>query len=80
MSDPYADIVLAAAELKVTAMPQYQSFLHALEVLDKKLKADLLAAEPGGIFQAQGQAQVITKLRGKLEECLRLRDEMTRRK
>lgn len=79
MSDPLTDVMLAAAELKLTAMPQYQMFVRTLQVLESRLKDDLAAASASTIFTQQGKAQLMTQLMKKLEDPVKSRDELKRR-
>jgi len=79
MADPFTSIVLAASELKIAAMPQFNVLVAALKELEEKLKTDLVAADPDKIFTAQGQAQLATQLRKKLDDCIKLREELKRR-
>jgi hypothetical protein len=73
MSDPAFGIVMAAVELKLAAPREYDGLVEAMKTFEQRCMADFLAAEAGGIFLAQGKAQVVTQLRQKLENCLKLK-------
>ena len=80
MSDPWVNVVLAAADLKVAAPREYDKFLEVLKGVEDRCRDDLQAAEPNVIFPAQGKAQLVTQLRQKLETCLELRAKYEARK
>jgi hypothetical protein len=77
--DPLSALVLAAAEMKIAAMPQFNAVVTALKELEEKFKTDLMAAEPDQIFGAQGRAQLARQIRQKFEDCLKLREDIKRR-
>jgi hypothetical protein len=79
VSDPYSAIVLAAAELKIAAMPQYNAMMRALGDLEERLRADLVAADKDMVFTQQGKCQLAGQLFKKLDDCIKLREELKRR-
>jgi hypothetical protein len=72
-NDPWYDITMTASNLKVAVPEQFEALVEALKQLEEKYKSDLLAAEAGGILNAQGRASVITEVRKRLETCLEKR-------
>jgi hypothetical protein len=72
-NDPWYDITIAASNLKIAVPDQFDRFVEALKQLEEKYKSDLLAAEAGGILNAQGQASAATELRKRVEMCLEKR-------
>ena len=79
MSDPFTTIVLTASELKIAAMPQFNAFAQALVELEDRLKTDLVVASKDDVFTQQGKCQIVSQLRKKIEDCIKLREELKRR-
>jgi len=80
MRDPFYDVVLAAAELKLAAPREYEKLLVAVRLVEERCRNDLLSAEANVIFPVQGKAQLVTHLRQKLENCLQIKAETEARK
>jgi hypothetical protein len=70
MNDPMYALTMAAANLKVTAPEQFEALLGAFQLVVDKENTALLSAPAGGIFQAQGRANLAKELRDRLEKCL----------
>jgi hypothetical protein len=72
-------IVMAAANLKVTAPEQFEQLVEAFRQLEERYKTDLIVADSSVIFGFQGRAWLGSQLRQKLERCLELRNNYEKR-
>ena len=78
-NDPYYEITMAAANLKVAAPEQFDRLLEAFRQLEEREKMALIGAGPGAIFNAQGEAAMVVRLRKRLKNCLEQRAHYQKR-
>lgn len=67
------ELTMAAANLKAAVPEQFAVFVEAVKLLEEKYKSDLIAAEAGGILNAQGRTAAIVEIRKRLETCFEKR-------
>jgi hypothetical protein len=79
MADPFHDVAMAAADLKIAAPREFDVFVATLDKLEKRMMADLLAAGPDGIFTSQGKALLSQQLKKKIEECMSIKNQTDNR-
>jgi len=71
-NEPLTPVVLAAADLKRASPEYYDVFVKAMKAYADRTLKDYLASDANGILGAQGKAQVLDQLAGKLENCFQL--------
>jgi len=77
--DPLYEITMAAADLKISLPEQYGRLVKAFVQLEAKYQKELLAADAGVIFGAQGRAWLVSQLRARLEHCIEQKHQIENR-
>jgi hypothetical protein len=79
-SNPLAEIVLAACQMKAMHPQEFQRMVDAFRALEITAISELLAGDaPHDMFRAQGRVKTVQQVRKHLQECNELRDKYTRR-
>jgi hypothetical protein len=80
MSNPFTDVVMTAEALRLAAPNSFKTFCDSLIALEKKIIADVMAADsPTDVFRAQGRAQLIKELIKHIAGSQELHDTYVRR-
>lgn len=78
-TNPLADLVMAAAQLKGAAPQFYSQLCESLRVYEVQSILELGSADGNDVYRAQGKLKTVQQLRKHLSECTELRETFTRR-
>jgi hypothetical protein len=79
-SNPLADLVMAAAQLKGAAPQFFSQLCDAMRAYEVQAITEILASDvPHELFRVQGKIKTVQQLRKHLNDCVELRETYTRR-